>query len=254
MVEIRYKDNYEAFNVTGCTIAETRQQFKADFSIADNTTAFLNGKRISAKGESSTVLNDEDTLVFKKAGINKIAFLVGALALAMAVTGGVFAYGFLNASATINATAASTDFATVSANTSSLPSWHARGLEKNQTGSGTLYDINTKTSGYTGDIVATISFANADDLVKVYRTLALVIEVRDSSNNIVDINGDSLKDSNDNALLNLNNGSVTLSMTQTIADIYTVKIKNGTFICNAGNSGWTPSSGAPMIFCEIAQK
>ena len=254
MIEIKYKDNSEVADVTGHTIAEARKQFRAGFGIADKASAFLNGKKISSSGEASTVLNDEDVLVFKKSGGNRIAYLVGALALAMTITGGIFAYGFVNASATINVAPVNYDFASVTANTTSLPSWTARGMQKNATGSGTLFDINTKTSGYTGDLVATVTLANAGDLAKVYRNLTLTIELRDSANNYVDINGDGVANSNDYTYLTLENGSAVLNIKQTIANIYTVKLRSGYYMCNVNSTGWAPGAGTPMLYCEIAQK
>ena len=254
MIEIKYKDNLEVADAAGRTVADIRGLYKKEFRIEDKTTAFINGKKVTPDLESSAILKNRDTLVFKKSGGHTLAYLVGALVLAMAITGGVFAYGFMNASTTITATAVNSDFATVTANTSSLPSWTARGMQKNQTGSGTLFDISTSTSGYTGDLVATITIANAGDLAKVYRNLSMVIEVRDSSNNYVDINGDGLKNSDDCVLLTLNNATVTLPITQSGAGVYTVKLRSGYYICNTEMPSWTSSSGTPALYCEIAQK
>jgi hypothetical protein len=254
MIEIKYKDNFEVTDATGCTVTDIRDSYKAEFSIEDKATAFLNGRKVNASSENSTIINDEDKLVFKKSSSHRLPYLVGALILAMAITGGIFAYGFVNASATITVTAANSDFATVTANTSSLPSWTVQGMQKSSTGTGSLFDINTQTSGYTGDLVATITIANTGDLTEVYRSLNLVIEVRDSSNNLVDINNDGIANSNDCTLLTLNNATVSLPITQSGTNVYTVTVKSGYYISNAKKSSWTPSSGTPMLYCEIAQR
>ena len=254
MIEIRYKDDFEITDIAGSTVAETRALYKTDLGIADKAAAFLNGKKITAAKENTTVLNDNDRLVFKVPGRNRAVYLAGALLLAIAVTGGIFASGFMNANATIIGNIAQADFAAVSANTSSVPSWAARGVEKSQTGSGTLFDISTAASGYTGDMSVTITLANTDELVKYYRSLNLVIEVRDSANNPVDINNDGNIDSGDFALLTLESSRATFSITQSAADVYTVMLNSGNFICHAAAVGWAPGGGTPLLYCEIAQR
>jgi hypothetical protein len=253
MTEIKYKDNFEVTELAGSSIAEARKQYQKGFKLAGKTAAFLNGKKITLANEAATILNDDDRLVFK-ASSHKLAFLVGALVLAMAITGGIFAYGFTNASTTINATTQNSNFADVTANTTSPVTWTVHGGQKGATGGGTLFDINTLTSGYPGDMVATVTMANTGDLVKIYRSLSLKIEVRDSGNNLVDINADGVANANDYAVLNLNNGSVALSLTQSTPGVYTIKVLSGSYIANTAVPGWTSTSGAPMLYCEIAQR
>ncbi len=254
MIEIRYKGNLEASDIAGRSIAEARNLYKTDFRIPDKAAAFLNGNKVSANKENAIFLDDEDVLMFKAPGRSRVAYMVGALLLALAVTGGVFASGFMNSTTTVYGTVAESDFASVTANTSSPPSWTARGLQRNQTGSGTLFDIDTLTTGYTGDIAVTVSLANTDDLVKVYRSLNLSIEVRDSANNLLDINEDGISDSNDFTLLTLENSRIIFNISQGTTDVYTIYLKHGYFICNAGQSGWTSGDAAPMVYCEVAQK
>jgi hypothetical protein len=200
------------------------------------------------------MLKDKDTLVFKSSSGHRMAYLVGALLLAMAISGGVFAYGFTNASVTLTATSSTYNFADVSANTSSTPSWTFRGMEKGHTGSGSLFDIDTLSSGYPGDLSVTVVMANVDQLVSVYRNLLLALEVRDSTDTRVDINGDGLVDDSDVILLTLQNGSVTFNIEQTTASRYTVMLSKGSFICNPARSTWTVADGAPQLYCELAQR
>ena len=47
-----------------------------------------------------TVLNDDDKLTFAKSRSTGV-YLIGALLLALAITGGVFAAGFINATTTL---------------------------------------------------------------------------------------------------------------------------------------------------------
>jgi hypothetical protein len=253
MIDIKYKSNFEVSDIDGQSIADARSQYKKGFEIADKAAAFLNGKKVTAASEAATLLKDKDSLVFKAAGGHRMAYLVGALVLALAISGGVFAYGFTNASVTISATAHS-NFADVSANTSSAPHWAVRGLEKGSTGNGTLFDLNTVNSGYPGDLAVTVMMANTNQLVSVYRNLTLILNVKDSAGNAVDINNDGFIDSSDVTLLTLENGTVTFSIDQTAAKNYTIFLSSGSYICNPSTSSWTAGAGAPQLYCEVAQR
>jgi len=254
MIEIKYEGNCELSNVSGHSIAEVRKTYQSAFGISEKTVAVLNDKKIGSAAEISTILMDDDRLVFKAAKGRKTWLMVGALLLAMAVTGGVFASSYTNAATTINAGLANTDFALVTPNISNIPSWTAHGLQKNSTGSGTLFDIDTQTSDYTGDFVATVSLTNTDALIIVYRSLVLSIEVRDSSGNLIDINSDNVSNGRDYALLTLDNSQVLLNIKQAAPDVYTVKQKSGYYICNVVTAAWLTTDAAPQLFCEVAQR
>lgn len=254
MIEIKFKDNCEVANIAGRSIAEARGLYQSQFGIAEKAVAVLNGKKIGSAAEAFAILMDDDNLVFKTVKGNKALYLAGALLLAMAVTGGVFSFGYTHATAKLNVGIANYDFALVTANTSDSPSWTAHGLQKNPTGSGTLFDIDTETPGYIGDFVATVSLSNVDDLIKVYRNLSLSIEVRDSANNLMDLNSDNVSDINDYVLLTLENSQVLLNIKQNAPDTYTIIIKSGYYICNVAQSSWISTDGAPLLYCEVAQR
>jgi hypothetical protein len=254
MIDIKYKSNFEVSDIDGQSIADARGQYKKGFEIADKAAAFLNGKKVTPADESVTILKDKDSLVFKAAGSHRMAYLAGALLLALAISGGVFAYGFTNATVTIGGTTTSYNFADVSVNATSAPHWSVRGMEKGPTGTGTLFDVNTVNSGYPGDLAVTVMITNADELVSVYRNLTLSLEVKDSAGNPVDINNDGLIDSSDFTVLSLNNGTVTFTINQTAATNYTIFLRNGSYICNPAGSSWTSGSGAPELYCELAQR
>jgi hypothetical protein len=254
MIELGYKDNHETADLTGCTIAEAREMYKEDFGIPSKAMAVLNGKKVRPADEINIVLDDDDTLVFQKAGLNKTAVMVGALLLAMAISGSVFAFGYINAGTNLNVTMVNADFATVSANTSLTPNWTVMGMAKTGTGNGTLFDISTIKSGYTGDFVATVSLVNAAELVKIYRNLTLVIKVVDSANNTVDINEDNIADSRDFTLITLENAKAELNIQQPAAGQYTVLLKSGYFISNVYKNTWDASFATPQLFCEVAQR
>jgi molybdopterin converting factor small subunit len=253
MVEIRYRDQYEVSELAGQTVAEAREQFKAEFGIPNKAQAKLNGSKVKSSAEMDTVLNDDDKLTFVTSR-NKGVFLIGALLLALAITGGIFASGFINATVTLTATT-STNFADVSANSSGL-TWSAFGFFKGSIGSGTLFNVDTATSGYTGDLVVTVSYGNADDLVARYRMLSLQLAMYDGTGSELDINNDNVGRAGDAAdwvMLTLDNGSVSMFPEGTAGgDAMTVRVKKGFYITHvAPFSGGDPS---PMLFCEVAQR
>jgi methyl-accepting chemotaxis protein len=100
MVEIRYREQYGIANLAGQTVSEAREQFKTEFGIPDKARAKLNSSKVKTSAEFDTVLNDDDKLTFSISR-GKGAYLIGALLLALAANGGVFAFGFFNASTTL---------------------------------------------------------------------------------------------------------------------------------------------------------
>ncbi len=254
MIEIRYQENFESAEIAGQTIAEARELYKAAFDIPDRARAELNGNKVKVADEVEKVLCDDDRLAFILPRRSRATYLVGALLLAMAFTLGAFAYGYTFDNVTLGGTMSDENFVNVTANTSSTPTWVARGMETETVSPGTLFDIDTTSSNYTGDFVATVAFANTSKLVKIYRSLVLSLEVRDSLGNLVDINADGNTDSNDVTVLTLNNASVEFIISQNTADTYTVQIKSGYYACNAYGSSWGAGYGTPELFCEVVQR
>lgn len=255
MVEIRYGDQYEVTNLAGQTISEAREQFRSEFGIPDKARARLNGGKVKASAESDTVLNDDDKLSFA-ASKSRTPFLIGALLLALAVTGGVFAYGFTTTSVTINASTTGYDFASVTGNFSDLPTWTTYGKFRGAiSGPKPIFDINTSNSTYTGDLTITVSLANADQLSTVYRVLALKLTLKESDDGttLVDINEDSANNSADFVLLTLSNGSVDMYPDGTAGSM-TIFVESGFYISNIVGGGWTSGYEDPQLFAEVAQR
>ena len=153
-------------------------------------------------------------------------------------------------------TAAQADFASVSANTSDPPDWKTFGFFRGTTGGGSLFDIDTTASTYQGDLVATVSIANADKLSKVYRVLAMKITAYDSSG-LIDINADNLTPDVDKdfALLTLRNGAVDIFINQANPDTYYIKLESGYYNSHIWGGGWgTGNPQRPILFCDIGQR
>ena len=248
MIEIRYCDHYEIVNVAGQSISDVREQFKAEFDIPEKATAKLNGKKVKGKLEAETCLNDDDKLTFANAK-GKGALLLGALLLALVITGGIFAYTYTTNTVTIALTSGAADFANVAANTSDLPTWTTHGSFAGAiSGPKPIFDIDTATSNYTGDLVVSVAIANADQLVSDYRVLFLKLDIIDSSDNVVDINLSGGVDGSDFAMLTLANGWVDMFISGS-ADVFTVRLKSGFYI----TLPWAQASGYedPVLYCEV---
>ncbi len=254
MVEIKFRDQYEAADLEGLSIGEIREQFKDQFGIPDKATARLNGGAVKSNMEYDTVLSDDDKVTFTVSkGMG--AYLVGAALLALAVTGSVFAYGFINSTTSLNAATIESNFADVTANAvgSANISWNAFGFFKGSIGGpNRIFDISPA-EDYTGDLVTTITIGNTDELIKYYRVLALQLEIVDqATNSKVDINESGTADANDWVMLTLDNGSASM-FTDGSANM-SVRVKRGYFITHVHPAGGWDGSATPDLFCEIAQR
>ncbi|MFA5309658.1 MAG: hypothetical protein WC370_09280 [Dehalococcoidales bacterium] len=255
MIEIKYGEQYEVADLAGQTVSEAREQYKPELGIPKNTSAILNGTRIKRSSEIDTVLNDDDKLTFA-ATRSKAPYLVGALLLALAITGGVFAFGFINATATLNATTINSNFADVSVNTTGVNAltWNAYGFFKGSIpGNYIIFNV-TPAASYTGDLVVTVTLGNADQLIKRYRVLAFQLEMVNAITNApLDINESGTADANDWVMLTLENGSVSL-FTKAGATPMAVRVKGGFYITHVyPQLGWS-GSASPDLFCEVAQR
>jgi hypothetical protein len=99
MVEICYHGRYDITDLAGQTISIARNRYKSEFGIPDIASSKLNGTRINRRDEMSTILSDDDILDFTVSqGIEE--YLIGALFQVLVITGGLFAYDFINTSLT----------------------------------------------------------------------------------------------------------------------------------------------------------
>lgn len=250
MVEIRYGEQFEVSELAGQTVSEARDQFKAEFGIPDKAQAKLNGSKVKAGAEMDTVLTDDDRLTFAVTRSRGV-YLIGALLLALAVTGGVFAFGWINATTTLSASIANSNFADVGVNAQSTNiSWSGWGFFKGSIGGPNgLFDINPGI-GYNGDLVVTVTIGNGDELAKVYRVLALQLDVVDQTTQTEqDVSAGSGQLW---TMLTLENGQASLFI-DNISDNMTVRVKRGFYITHAFPGAWGVGT-APELFCEVAQR
>lgn len=249
MVEIRYGDQYEVTDLAGHTVSEAREHFKSELGIPDKANARLNGSKVKSSVELDTVLNDDDKLTFAVSR-GKGAYLIGALLLALVVTGGVFAYGWINATTTISASTTAENFADVYAVNATISGWTAFGNTKGNISSSDLFYVVP--GSYTGDLIISVGLGNAADLSEEYRVISLQLELVDSANtsNNIDVSGGNGAEW---VLLNLNNGTVDMFPDGATANM-TVRIKDGFYIAHAKGYGASAGTASPELFCEVAQK
>jgi len=250
MVEISYGEHYELAELAGMSIAEVRERYKSEFEIPDRAQAVLNDKPLKKKLEAEVKLEDADELSFELKQRSRKPVFVAALLLALAISGGLFAYTWTTTSATLTLTAAGGDFASVAANTTGISSvtWQPFGRYRGTIPAGNLFDVMPET-GYTGDLEVTVYLANADELSKNYRFWMIRLQFVDSTGNACDVQGGT-------QVLSLNNGQAsfyTTSTNYTAGSWHYVKCIGGSYIGLPWvGSGWD-STYNPLLFCEVTQ-
>ncbi len=255
MADIKYQREVETVDYHGHSVREARETFQALLDIPDHARAWLNGRRVKYKQEPLVILGENDELVFVKPSHTKLILLV-ALLMAFSLTGGAFAIGYLNSTVSISVTLDESggNFVDVAANNSIPISWAPYGNSSGDTGNGTLWDIDTKTSNFAGDITATIYLTNIDKMSHVYKGFGMYLVLYDSLGNQIDINDDSVADSSDYAFLSLKNGVVDLYIAGS-SDIYTVMLDSGFYVTQPYDPDtWTIESVSPQMFIEMSQR
>jgi hypothetical protein len=175
MVEIMYGDHYKQAELAGKSVAEARGQYQDELGIPSKAQAKLNDNWVKTKLEAETELSDDDQLCFEVKKGRKIPLLAGALLLALAISGGVFAYAFTTAIPGITMPATGDPWATIS----------TPALVVNQTvhpgeagivTTGILATI-TPAANWTGDYEVIVYLTNAPALVRNYRYFHMEITV-----------------------------------------------------------------------------
>ena len=239
MVEIRYGEHYEMADLAGRSIADAREQYKQEFGIPDKAQARLNSKGIGQKHEPVTALGDNDSLTFAEKS-RKGLFFIGAILLALAITGGVFAYGATTATVTLGLTDKA-DFASVTALAG--PTWNVWGNYKGAVTAGDLFTITPETS-WTGNMSVVLTIGNAHELVEAYRILVLAIDVTDSGGASLSTTGTEY--------LTLASGECIIEFDYDTDTPYTVEILSGFYITHRG--GWTSGREDPLILAQVLQR
>lgn len=170
--------------------------------------------------------------------------LILSLIALLVVTGGIFAYTFTTATATIGVSAPTSDFAGVTAGNVTAPTVFGK-----FTGTWPTSDIYTITpdTNYTGDLVLTVYLVNAGELIRYYQHCNMKLEFLDSANSTSDEQAEAqvLNLQNSQALFTWANGTGTSP--------YKVRISGGSFRLHPFKT-LTGGSYQPQIWCEITQR
>lgn len=252
MVEISYDEYSEQADLAGKSVAEVREQHKAEFNIPDKAKARLNDKEVKKKLEAETLLNDDDELSFEVKQGSKKPLLVGAFLLTLAITGGVFAYGYTTAGVTLGVIEAP-DWATVEVSSgASTVTWDVfgRAIGKLPDNEG-LFDITTDPE-WTAFFEVRVYLTNTEKMVKGYRYINMKLELLDSDGDVADKQG--LAETPDWQILNLRNAEVTFFV-EHISEAgspYTVQLVGGNFMAHP--AAWFGTDQVnPELWIEVTQ-
>ena len=249
MVEIRYGDYSEQANLAGKSVAEAREQYKLELGIPDKAIAKVNDKNVKKKLESEIRLEDNDDVRFVKRS-HKGLVLIGAMLLALAATGGVFASTALTQTVSGNITAA-TDF--VALTTGNTPSWTTYGKFVGQTGTTSEVFKATPANGFNGDFVILLTITNVDELSEVYQVLNMRFQAVSGSGGFTTVTS-----SPTTAVLSLEKPVTEIEVTAYDSGgdgskYVDIKLDGGFYKSNR-DGGWTGGHEDPNIFCQIVQK
>jgi hypothetical protein len=175
MVEIMYGEHYEEAELAGKSVAEARGQYQDEFGIPSKAQAKLNDNWVKTKREAETELSDDDQLCFEVKQRGKIPILAGALLLALAITGGVFAYGFVTGLVPPITGVGQPIFANVTLFTPDSIGNVTAGTWGNITAR-SLANI-TRHANYTGDMTFMVYLVEAGDLARSFQHLNLRMNI-----------------------------------------------------------------------------
>ena len=171
--------------------------------------------------------------------------LLIALVALLVVTGGMFAYTFTTATATIGVTAPTSDFANITAG-SSITAPTVFGSFTGTWPSSTLFDI-TPDPSYTGDLVINVYLVNAGELTRQYHHVNMELQFTDNASATADEQGtiQVLNLQNAEALFTWSNGTGTSP--------YKVVLTGGSYRLHPFKT-LTGGSYQPQIWCEVTQR
>ena len=174
----------------------------------------------------------------------KKILIIALIALAV-VTGGMFAYTFTTATATIGVVAKGSDFASINTSDNISPPT-VFGKFTGTWPENTLFDLAPH-QDYSGDLVIRVYLVNAGELIRQYRHLNMTLEFRDSANTTVDEQQiiQVLNPQNAEVLFTWSNGTGTSP--------YKVELTGGSYQLHPFKV-LTGGSYQPQIWCEVTQR
>jgi len=170
--------------------------------------------------------------------------LIGLIAL-LAVTGGMFAYTFTTATATIGVTAPTSDFANITAN-SSITAPTVFGKFTGTWPTSKLFTV-TPDASYTGDLVISVYLVNSGELIRQYHHLNMALRYTDNTGAMAD-------EQSETQVLSLQNAQVLFTWTSgNGTSPFSVDIVGGGFRMHPFKT-LTGGSYQPQVWCEVTQR
>jgi len=170
-------------------------------------------------------------------------FLFIALIALLAVTGGMFAYTFTTATATLGVNAPESDFANITANASYVGPTATFGKFTGTWPAGKLFTVNPYTTltgeNYTGDLVITVYLVNTGELIRQYHHLNLALRYTDSTGAMAD------EQSETQVLFTWTSGNGTSP--------FSVDVVGGGYRLHPFKQ-MTGGSYEPQVWCEVTQR
>ncbi len=241
MIHITYGEHSRQVELAGMTVTEVREMFKSEFDLSDRAQANLNGQWLKKKLEAETGLCDEDELYFEERSRRGLVML-GAFLLALAVTGGLFAYTSLTDTVTIGVTGGTADFADVAGNNTPSIDYSVLGRHRGTISANTLFNIDTVAGS--PDIEVQVYLSNPDELSADYSFWMMRLALQDATGASMDTEGIT-------KVLSLDNPTVTF--TSDNATPYTSYVENLGGSYRAFPFGWVGAND-PLVFCKVVQR
>ena len=177
-------------------------------------------------------------------------YLVIALAVSLAVTGGMFAYAYTTTTQVFGVTETVTDFGNVTANTTDAPSISPFGSYRGAIPAGNLFNVSREV-GYTGDVQINVYLDNIDQIGYKYGMFMVKVNLVEwPGGGSVDVDGID-------KVLSLRKGSASFisASNMTAGESYHIRVKGGvyrtfpnTFLTGGGSIGsWIPSFTAEVV-------
>lgn len=175
-------------------------------------------------------------------------FLIIGLIALLAVTGGIFAYTFTTATATIGVSAPQSDFANITGN-SSFTAPTVFGKFTGTWPTGKLFTV-TPDPGYIGDLVISVYLINSGELSRQYQHLNLALRYTDNASDMAD-------EQSETQVLNLQNAQVLFTWTSgNGTSPFSVDVVGGGFRLHPFKTLTTGGSASyqPQVWLEVTQR
>ncbi len=252
MIEVKYGDHSEQVNLASRSVAEIREQYHETFDIPRKAVAVVNGKEVKRKLEPETMLNENDELYFEIKKGSRKPLLIGALLLALALTGGLFAWTYTTATVTVTPTTSGSDWAGLES--SENVTWTCvTGKYRGTVGSGSLFKIQTDNCT-AADFVVDVFLTNTDELVQCYRALNMKMQITPSATTSGNCSDERYFGTDGFELLTLNNDHVSFTVSGSTDATHYVYLAGGNYVTNAWGWGSSCSYLAPTFYCDIEHK